>query len=234
MILKNDIEVTDPRLGYILQYDERNLDFPITSAIKNVPKIKKRLWNCPWFDQGSTSQCVAYSIGHELAATPVAIKGITNSFLQTLYCEAQKIDPWQGSECGNNPPKYGGTSILAGVKTAQSWGFFKEYRWAYSIDDLALGIAVNGPSVLGVRWYANMTTPSPEGYIKPTGALQGGHAILARGVDYEKKHLILRNSWGKDYGINGDCYISFDDMSELFKQNGEAVFFVNRKYKNIV
>lgn len=90
------------------------------------------------------------------------------------------------------------------------------------------------PAVLGIRWYAGMTKPDSNNYIAPTGELQGGHAIIARGVDYTKKILILRNSWGSSYGNNGDCYLPFDAMTELFKQNGEAVFFIGRKHKTIV
>ena len=234
MILRDKSEVLDPRLGYIPEPDTRNFGY-LMYAAPYTPKIKKRLWTCPQFDQGATPRCVAYAIGHELAATPVAVKGITDSFLYSLYCEAQKIDPWVGSECGNNPPKYGGTSLLAGIKTAQNLGFFKEYRWAYNVETLALGIAMNGPAVLGIRWYAGMTTPDSKGFISRTGALQGGHAILAIGVDYPNQFFTFRNSWGPDYGDNGNCYVPFKVMEELYKnQEAEAAFFIGRKYKNIV
>lgn len=232
IILKNDVEVLDPRLGYIPEIDERNLNFPISATITS-DVVRNKTWTCPWFNQLNTSRCVAYSLGHELAATPVAIKNVTDSFMQTLYCEAQKIDPWPGSECGNNPPKYGGTSLLAGVKTLQSWGFFKEYRWANNALDMAKGI-YTGPCVIGIRWYSDMTHPDNNGFIKPTGALQGGHAIFVRGVNAKDKYFILRNSWGNTWGKNGDCYLTFDNMDKLFAQGGECVFFLQRKYKNII
>jgi hypothetical protein len=177
--------------------------------------------------------CVAYSISHELASTPVEVLGLTDDYIfNQIYCEAQKIDPWQGSECGNNPPKYGGTSVLAGVKTAQALGYFNSYKWAFGLNDLLLGLSSAGPAVLGIKWYSNMTNPDVNGFIKPTGNLQGGHAILARGVNWNDKYVILRNSWGQSWNKNGDCYITFDDLDKLLKDNGEAVFFIGRKNPN--
>lgn len=233
IIIKNNVEVYDIRLGRIEEFDERSLNFPLTSVLKTGVK-RNRIWRCnEYYNQGSTSSCVAYSIAHELASTPVEVLGLTDDYIfNQIYCEAQKIDPWQGSECGNNPPKYGGTSVLAGVKTAQSLGYFNSYKWAFGLNDLLLGLSSAGPAVLGIKWYSNMTNPDVNGFIKPTGNLQGGHAILARGVNWNDKYVILRNSWGQSWNKNGDCYITFDDLDKLLKDNGEAVFFIGRKNPN--
>ena len=40
----------------------------------------------------------------------------------------------------------------------------------------------------------------------------GGHAILAVGFDDIKQIFIVRNSWGKDWGDSGYCYIPYEYM----------------------
>jgi C1A family cysteine protease len=40
--------------------------------------------------------------------------------------------------------------------------------------------------------------------------LEGGHAVMAVGYDNSKSALIVRNSWGKDWGINGYFYMPYD------------------------
>nr|MBA3585068.1 hypothetical protein [Gemmatimonadota bacterium] len=39
----------------------------------------------------------------------------------------------------------------------------------------------------------------------------------------------LTNSWGRDWGIDGQCLISFDDMAQLFDEAGEAAVPVGRR-----
>jgi C1A family cysteine protease len=41
-------------------------------------------------------------------------------------------------------------------------------------------------------------------------SLLGGHAVMAVGYDDKKKHFIVRNSWGKDWGDNGYFYMPYD------------------------
>ncbi|HMT01743.1 MAG TPA: hypothetical protein PKD00_00295 [Burkholderiales bacterium] len=230
IIIKNNIEVQDIRLGRIEEFDQRSLNFPITTVLKTGVK-RNRIWRCTEnYDQGNIGACVAFSIAHELAATPVEVLGLKNNYIiEQIYWEAQKIDPWAGGAYPSASPKYEGTSVLAGVKIAQKLGYFEQYRWAFGLNDVLLGLSSSGPCVLGIKWYSNMSIPDSKNFITPTGQLQGGHAILARGVDWNNKHVILHNSWGKNWGDKGNCYIKFEDLELLLKDNGEAVFFSQRK-----
>ena len=67
-----------------------------------------------------------------------------------------------------------------------------------------------------------------QGFIKPKGSILGGHAILVRGINVKQNYFLLRNSWGKSWGKNGDCKLTFKDMGRLLKEDGEAVFFKGR------
>ncbi|MDD5706626.1 MAG: hypothetical protein PHR35_11945 [Kiritimatiellae bacterium] len=73
-----------------------------------------------------------------------------------------------------------------------------------------------------------MTRTDDDGYIYPLGECVGGHCILCVGVDVEIKRFTLRNSWGRAWGRQGDCYVHFDDMAALLDQDGEAAFLVGR------
>ena len=74
-----------------------------------------------------------------------------------------------------------------------------------------------------------MYFPDDDGFIKPTGQIVGGHAILARAVNVKKGYVTLRNSWGKSWGKKGDCYISFEDLEKLLNNYGECCFLIKRK-----
>lgn len=206
---------TDPRLGRLPEFDERSLNFPIRATLAVTQLPRSYTWSCPLvLDQGSEGSCVGHAWAHEIAARPITWP--SSSYLARLiYREAQKIDPWPGEG-------YEGTSVLAGVKIAASLGHYKEYRWAFGLDDLILALGYKGPAVLGINWYQGFYTPDSAGRIWPTGSVVGGHAILANGVNMPKRLIRLHNSWGPGWGINGEAFISFDDLSRLLSEGGEA------------
>jgi hypothetical protein len=137
-----------------------------------------------------------------------------------IYKEAQKIDPWPGET-------YEGTSVLAGAKIATSLGHYKEYRWAFGLQDLILALGYKGPAVLGINWYSSMYSPV-NGIVKISGSVVGGHAILANGVSIPKQQVRLHNSWGPGWGNNGEAFISFADLGRLLNEGGEACIPVIR------
>jgi len=229
MILKDMTDTQDIRLDRLVHFDERSRNFPIRE-LTGDKSLRSYTWRCnEYFDQGREGACVAYALGHELAARPAEVTGINDPWLkQTIYWEAQKIDPWEGGAYPGAVPFYEGTSVLAGVKTLHKKNLFKEYRWAFGINDLLNGLGHNGPSVLGINWYQGMYNPDEKGFIKPSGRVMGGHAILARAVNIREEKITLRNSWGSGWGLSGDCYISFEDLDRLLREEGEAVFLVKR------
>ena len=211
---------TDPRLGRLPDFDERSRAFPIMATIEATTP-RSYTWSCPIvLDQGSEGSCVGHAWAHEIAARPGTWQA--SSYLARLiYKEAQKIDPWPGET-------YEGTSVLAGAKISTSLGHYREYRWAFGLQDLILALGYKGPAVLGVNWYSGFYSPDSKGIIHPTGSVVGGHAILANGVSVPKRLVRLHNSWGTGYGINGECFISFDDLGRLLSEGGEACIPVTR------
>lgn len=212
-----------PSFGRIPEYDERNRNYPVRELVA-AQELRSYTWPCPLnLDQQQTPSCVAHAIAHEIAAKPVQpLIPPTEAWALDLYHQAQAID--------NIPGPHEGTSVLAGMKAATQRGFYTQYRWAYTVDDLALAVGHHGPAVIGINWTAGMMKPTPAGYIIPTGDIVGGHAILVRGVHVGKNpYFLLRNSWGTAWGINGEARISHSDLNTLLKQDGDACIPVARE-----
>lgn len=245
LILRDGGETQDPRLDRIVQFDENSRNYPIRELLVGdaLTLPRSRTWGCrKWNDQGREGACVGFSWSHELAAQPLEILANETTAMR-IYKRAQFMDPWPGEA-------YSGTSVLAGAKAVQelkSQGkqIMPEYRWAFGIEDAILTIGNFGPAVIGVNWYQGMFRPDANGFIHVTGPLMGGHAILVRGVvlrwkegaltrtladiDYDKSFFVLRNSWGKDWGRSGDCYVTIAAMHRLLNENGEMCIPVKRR-----
>jgi hypothetical protein len=69
-----------------------------------------------------------------------------------------------------------------------------------------------GPIVLSTPWYRSWFHPT-AGVLPKPDALVGGHAIIAYGWD--QRGLRLRNSWGSDWGVGGDCWIPDPFVPEI-------------------
>lgn len=230
--LRDGSKVADARLARIVQFDERSRNYPIRRTI-TAKKPRSYTWSCDkHLDQGSEGACVGFSLTHELIARPAVVSGVASKFArEKVYWEAQKIDPWSGGAYPGAKPQYEGTSVLAGVKVVQSLGYFKEYRWAFGIDDLILAVGYKGPAVLGLAWYESMFEPHSCGYLHVFGDVAGGHAILCKAVNVKEQYFVLHNSWGPSWGVGGDARISFDEMARLLDEDGEAVIPLGRVRK---
>lgn len=210
----------NPRLDRLVQFDERSREFPIRALVAGKPR--SFTWSVnQWFDQKSEGACVGFAWAHEMVARPKVARNITESWAQELYRTARTLDEWPGED-------YEGTSVLAGAKACKNLGMIKEYRWAFGLEDLRLAIGSKGPAVLGINWYEGMFNPDADGYLRPTGKLAGGHAILAYANSERYKRISVWNSWGQDFGRNGAAYISHEDLARLLGERGEACIPVSR------
>jgi hypothetical protein len=233
-LLKDQTSPEDPRLDRIASFDDESRQYGVGDLLRALPGQATVPRNYSWrcnvrLDQGQEGSCVGHGIAHELASRPSEVQDITHEFAkQVIYWQAQREDPWPGGEYPGASPRYGGTSVLSGVKVVQRLGYFDAYHWAFGLQDLILGVGYHGPAVLGVKWYTGMFTPDTTGVLHVSGDLAGGHCILCRAVDVEKRRFTLRNSWGIGWGMGGDCFISYEDMDRLLHEQGEAVFFTGR------
>jgi hypothetical protein len=205
----------------LVSFDDRSRNYPIRRTM--TPKKRRSYtWKCDiYLDQGSEGACTGFAVSHEAAARPAIVKNITERIAKEVYYRARQLDEWPGEN-------YSGSSVLGAMKAALEKGWYKEYRWAFGEDDLALAIGYYGPAVLGINWYDGMTSPNENGLIKVSGEICGGHAILCNGYSIKTGLYRLHNSWSLDWGINGDGFISKEDMKRLLEEQGEACIPVVR------
>lgn len=243
--LKGGVETNDPRLDRVYQLDLRSLNYLVPKATAFDRKPRSYTWEVgTWLDQGAEGACVGFGYSHDLLARPVPVIGVSNQYAREhVYWGAQQIDEWEGGSYPGANPTYEGSSVLAGAKVCTSLGFYSEYRWAITAQDVAGTIGYEGPSILGLNWWTNMFNPDKDGFLRPTGKIEGGHCICAyavkfhfkgmfswfnrswENVDYDKSYIKVWNSWGPSWGENGTAKISLRDLSQLIEgEHGEACF----------
>jgi len=205
-----------------IEFDDRSRQFPIRALVADKPR-RSYTWSCKIFlDQGREGACVGFAWAHDAAARPKVVPLVDDLDALDLYNRARQLDAWPGEA-------YDGTSVIAGAKAMQERGWLKEYRWAFSEQDLALAVGYKGPAVLGVNWYSGMWEPDGEGFLHPTGTIVGGHAILCHGYSIrDGGYYKVHNSWGQDWGARGEARIRREDMARLLEEWGEACIPVFR------
>jgi C1A family cysteine protease len=84
-----------------------------------------------------------------------------------------------------------------------------DYYRLESIKDIKISLSNNIPVIFGFNVYENYTEAAEEGFFPmPSGECIGGHAVVA--VGYTNANLIIRNSWGVDWGEKGYGYIPWE------------------------
>ena len=226
---------TDYPLGRLPSVDARDAAYPMAAAGLPAapPKRRKLSWTAgPLRDQSDASHraararnsCVGQSCQGLLEATPVPRMDGPSAI--AIYRWAVMHDQWPGNDGEDR-----GTSIRAAMEYLLQEGLIGSYVWAQSVLDVANWLLRRGPVVCGTYWLDGMYEPEPDGRVRPVGAVKGGHAYLATGVDLtvSPQRFKFRQRWG-DWGPHrGDFWIAYEDFESLFAMNGEAVTAVERK-----
>jgi hypothetical protein len=176
------------------------------------PRPEKTWHSDKVLDQGSTYHCVGFAFTAFGISMPVEDPW-DNQMGHNIYRSCKILD--------GDPDGEEGSTIRSGVRVMKSIGRISTYFFATSIDEAAEYVARFGPVVIGTNWYEGMNKSSDVlGIIRPKGKIVGGHAYLWIGVT--EKYAIIRNSWGTDWGLNGDARISLSDLKIMFEDQGEA------------
>jgi len=162
-------------------------------------------------DQGQKPMCGGYAAYQLLQSEPIPQKVSTP---EGIYRKARTLDGLpKGTE---------GTTIAGVVAALRAMKAVDNSYVAYSVDHVFKYVATISPVLIGSEWTTKMDTPSGDGRIRSTGDNTGGHAYLCHGVDFETKRLYFTNSWGKSWGNDGTCWMTFADFTKLFNRSGSA------------
>lgn len=199
--------------------------YPLATAITGLTP-RSYTWKCGIvLDQGVEGACVGHAWAHEAAARPVVVKDWRSSkdaqrFAFDLYHWARRNDPWEGEN-------YDGTDIDSGARGMREEGLLPEWRWTSDTTELSVWVGRRGPAVLGIPMYTGMMQPDSGGFLRPTGIIEGWHAILVNGFNLPGATHRLHNSWGRGWGINGEALMHDGDLRGVLAQ-GEACIPVRR------
>jgi len=222
--------MTDRKFDWKPNHDPRSRNFAAVSdkartAAKDSHAIRTRRWMLrnEVLDQGSQGACVGHGVLNTLSSPRMGIElpdPQTTAF--GMYYGSKLIDDMPGES-------YDGTSVLAGCKLAVQLGLAKSYRWCFGVEDVATAVLYTSPVVIGINWKSDMMATLPSGLMVANGSDVGGHCVcvygFARDVDlvgYHGPAFRIRNSWGHEWGLNGDGWLPYDTMGALLAEQGEA------------
>ncbi|MEN9827114.1 MAG: hypothetical protein RI953_2859 [Pseudomonadota bacterium] len=81
-----------------------------------------------------------------------------------------------------------------------------------SIDEVKKAL-LNGPLMTSMKVFKDFYFYTGGVYRHQKGGIVGGHAVMIIGWNNEDRAWIVRNSWGTDWGEQGDFRIAWDDPS---------------------
>ena len=135
----------------------------------------------------------------------------------TIRTGCQSIAKWGAVSENTNPYYINNFSKFPSLSILQSAKFFKKFTYTFITQDLtSLKMCIytyKVPIIFGIMIYSSFYNTGSNGIV-PTpnitkDTLEGGHCMNIIGYDDVKKWFICVNSWGKSFGNNGKCYISY-------------------------
>lgn len=186
----------------------------------------------PLLDQGPTPHCVGYSCRGFLTSAPMMSKPDRGISAVRIYKDAQERDEWGG----NN---YDGTSVRGGMKALVDAEEVGSYVWGHSVAEAIAWMNDGfGTIVVGTNWYIEMSDVDKKGFMQepPRSTTPiGGHAWRWIWYDKKREGILMRNSWGSDFGIiktgrgTGYAYLRLELAERLLREDGEIASAVQIK-----
>ena len=219
----------DLGLGRVIIPDYRDQLYPARKVMPpfQMPSEGKKYHNNKGWtgNQGALPQCVGYTFAHFLEDGPITYGGTAPIFPpDKIYRGAQEQDEWPGID-------YDGTSGRGAAKFLMEQGIIKSFHHIYTLEEFVQAL-VEQPVPVGMSWYTDMYEPNASGFINATGTFEGGHEILANGVNFRKRKVRFKNSWGEDWGDKGHFWMTFEMCSQWIFDHGDMMWVIeNPEYK---
>lgn len=168
-----------------------------------------KLWPAPLvLDQGYTQDCGGFGWAGALLAMPKALT----------------VTRKEGNKLGHD-------LYMAAVESkgfTEKWMLENKYidafRYILSVDRLQRSVIHTGPVVVSMPWYDGFSNATSR--MRATGDVSY-HCVFIRGFDplhrfgfRRRPAFMIRNSWGKDWGIGGDSWISASVLDRVLKDGG--------------
>jgi hypothetical protein len=169
--------------------------------------------NEPVLDQGQTGHCVGFG-GAQWGNTLPIDDHFKDADGHAIYYECKIID--------GEPKAENGSDVRSLAKVLKQRKRLSTYAFAGSVDEACAWVLAHGPVIVGTDWTNDMFHPDAQGFVKPTGAVAGGHCYIQVGYDPDAQVLTYLNSWGASWAQNGRFKMRKADAETLFAKQGEA------------
>jgi len=209
------------------KYDGKDYEFSVTKALlRKLPPEGSVMSFCPAiYQQGNIGSCV----GNEVAAqvsTGHIIQRLPDPQPSRLmiYYNAREMEGSVQEDAGCSIRDAIKSVAKQGVCPESQWPYIEAYfaikppkacydvalnnrilsyhRLWYSLNTMKACIVSGYPFSIGVRVFENF--PMEFGEIPmPAGGMIGGHAMMVVGYNDATQKFIVRNSWGREWGIGG-------------------------------
>jgi C1A family cysteine protease len=151
-----------------------------------------------------------------------AVEGTINedagAQIRTGVKSVAKVGACKETLCPYDPEKFTKKPTVKAYADAAK-NVISSYRRVTSLQALKYALSKGSPVVFGFQVFAGFESEEtaetgmlamPESHEEPLG----GHAVLAVGYDERKGLVIVRNSWGRQWGDKGYFYMPYDYVAD--------------------
>jgi len=186
-----------------LLYDQRQVALTPVAAIPTAFGLPAPL--PPVFDQDGTPQCVAFSSEF--------LKSFEDRRDQAVFFNFDTASFFTGIGGGPNGAVvrtafaymlHTGYPLVGNAAAASQHKIAAYYAVSKDQASIQQALMAFGPLVAAMPWYNSWFHPV-SGVLPTPDTAVGGHAIAV--VGWDARGLRLRNSWGTDWGLGGDCFL---------------------------
>lgn len=223
--------------------------------------VNPLLENSPTYNQGQTEMCVAFSLSLSRWLVEQVQSHDTLQYSPGMIYSNRETYQWQGegmylNEALDNLVKYGvchyDDFLISGkydickklfdirkndlIEKGHPFRVSSWYR-CYSDNDIKQAIKKVGFVIVSLPMYDTLYSPDKSTNMVDfkISNIHGYHAVILAG--WNKNGWIMKNSWGKEYGNNGVCTLSYKyPMSEAYTyidEVREVEFMLENKFKDI-
>jgi len=215
-------------LGRHIVHDVRSRAFAAPRRAEPTRDKRHRVYG-KRLDQGRVGACTGYTAAAALNTEPARrliapAPTLVNAHGLDFYRGATARDPWPGTY----EPDDTGSSGLAVCQELAARGLISRYEHAFGFQH-GLEVITQRPLLQGTWWTEGMFTPDSSGRVRPTGEDVGGHEYLWVGVELRStttradNRSWFVNSWGAGWGLNGLCWMTWDDHADLLARDGDLI-----------
>lgn len=210
------------------------------------PMVDLREYASPVQDQLDLNSCVSVAVtdSYELSVNRLYPKTSTDLSKLFVYYNARLLDGLIGQDDGATIRSSLKAAAHFGICSEDLWPYnyanldtkptpicyrdgsyrvVPKYERLYDLQALLSAVNENYPVIIGLSIYTEFVNMNKTDYTLPIPDYKseklGPHAMSIVGYDLDKSMLIAKNSFGKNWGLDGYCQIPFQYVqSNVFEQ----------------